>query len=149
MASGNKWRGNEAVVTVDDADVDVGILQDVEISVEKEISELYGAGSRRRQDVQQTEIDVNVSAELMSWTMDGYETLIGTETTGTDQWIEDTSDVPTVDVKGEFTDVETSTTNTLTVKNVYFDSLPISGSRDDWVSLDIDGTGDQLIINQG
>ena len=150
MASGNKWRGSEAVVTISDSDVDVGILQEVEISVEKEIQELYGAGSTERQDVQQTEQTVAVSAEFMSWTMDGFETLIGTsETNDTNQELEDTSDVPVVDVVGEFKEVEGGTKHTITVKDVYFDSLPLSGARDDWVSMDIDGVGRQLEIEQG
>lgn len=150
MASGNKWRGSEAVVTISDSDVDVGILQEVEIAVEKEIQELYGAGSTERQDVQQTEQTVAVSAEFMSWTMDGFETLIGTsETNDTNQELEDTSDVPVVDVVGEFKEVEEGTKHTITVKDVYFDSLPLSGARDDWVSMDIDGVGRQLEIEQG
>lgn len=146
-----KWRGGEAAAYIAEDETYLGLLQEVEISVSKETSELMAAGSTFRQDVQQTEQAPEFSAEFMSWTPAGFRAVTGmTEngTTGTYE-LDDTYDVPQFDIVGEFTEVETGTTHTLTVKSVYLEDVPISGARDDWVSIDIEGAGKQLEFDDG
>lgn len=140
------FRAQEAVLTVEDEDeeeVDVGIIQEVTVEPEKETEELRGFGSRMRQDEMATEISVSVSAEFMAFTETGLQDLMGTEDDDGTTILEDTSDLSLFEISGEFLDTS-GESFTIVVKDVYFESIPISGSRDDWIGLDLEGTGKTL-----
>jgi len=140
-----QWRGQTAILTVkqDTTDQPVGVLQDVEVSKESETSELYGSGSIKRQDVQQTEVSFSVSGTVSAWDMDTWETLIDYDTDG----VADSPDIPKFTVSLDVTAVSSDTAETIQVDEVYFESVPISGSYDDYIELDLDGTGKDITMN--
>lgn len=140
------WRGQKADLEIDDdsgTEVTVGVLQEIEISPSKEISTLYGAGSIKRQDVQQTELEVSVSGTLASWDMDAFKSLIDYDDTGDE--INDTSTVQTFTVKAYVTD-NSGNEEKIEVKDAYSEDVPISGSRDEWIELDMEFIGSDLSI---
>jgi len=144
----DRWKGQTATLTItddSDSDVPIGVLQDVEISKESETAELYGSGSVKRQDVAQTEVSVTVSGTVAAWDIETWKSLIGYDDTNDE--IEDTATLPTFQVDMEATATGTDTADTIRVTNVYFESVPISGSYDDYLELDLDGTGDDAIVN--
>jgi len=145
----NKYRAQDAVLSFASSNINVGIIQEVSVEVEKETGQLRGFGSVMRQDEQQTAVDVSVSAEFMAFTEEGLRELIGMETTtvdGNDEYtIQDTSDIPTFDIIGEFNPVDDTATKTdATISEAYFETVPISGSREDWIGLELDGTAETM-----
>ena len=140
------WRGQKADITIEgDATLTVGILQDVEVSPSKETSELYGAGSIKRQDVQQTEFSVTVSGTLAAWDMESYKSLIDYD--GTGEQITDTSDVPQFTVTTNVTN-NSGTEYNIKVKDAYSEDIPFSGSRDEWLELDMEFIGSDITITE-
>ena len=143
------YRGQKAVVEItdsDSADVPIGILQDVEVSMNKEVSELFGTGSIKRKDVQQTELQVVVSGTVSAWNFDTLMTLVDYD--GTANEINDTSDMPLFTVTVKLRDTETSYGDTdydeIEVQNAYIEEVPISGSRDEWIEADLEFVGDDV-----
>jgi len=138
------WRGQKADLTVTDEEtstsITVGVLQDIELSVNRETSELYGAGSIKRQDVQATELNISITATIASFDQTGFETLGNVTSSG----VEDSSDLPTFEVEGQFEDTS-GTAMDMLVSGVYFEEVPLSGSRDEWVEMSLEGTGADII----
>ncbi len=145
--AGSIWRGQKADIKIeeDSTELTVGILQEVEVSPSKEISELYGAGSIKRQDVQQTEFSVTVSGTLAAWDMATFESLVDYDSSNDE--INDTSDVPTFTVTANVTD-NSGTEYNLEVNDAYSEDVPISGSRDEWIELDMEFIGSDLSITE-
>ncbi len=142
------WRGQDAVLNITDAsdtNVPVGVLQDVEVNPEKETEELRGSGSIERQDVQQYELNISVTGTIAEWDLETWKSIIGYNST--DGKIEDTSDIPLFDVDVDIQSSDSDTADTIRVKDVYFPELPISGNRDDYLEMDLDGNGRTVEIN--
>lgn len=141
------WRGQSAVLKIEDEDeanIPVGMLQDVEIGVDRTIEELRGAGQRKRFDKQQTEIIINVSGTLSAFDEDSWKDLIGYD--DTDNQIKDSATPPefTVDLDVDTTDGDTQV---IRATGVVFESVTVSGSPDEWLGLALDGNADDLEFN--
>lgn len=148
MASTTIWRGQTAMLSMTDSsdtDVPIGILQDVEVSADFETSELYGSGSTKRIDVQKTEHRVKVSGTVSAWDLDTFKTLMDYDSTNSD--IDDSADISLFNVSLSIKSKGATTADTIKVKNIYFESVPISGSRDEYIELSLEGTGDDIEFN--
>ncbi len=142
------WRGQDAIISITDAsdnNVPVGVLQDVEVNPEKETEELRGSGSIERQDVQQYELNVSVTGTVAEWDLDTWKSITGYNSTS--EKIEDTSDIPLFDVDVDIQSSDSSTADTVRVRDVYFSDLPVGGSRDDYLEMDLEGNGRTAKIN--
>ena len=142
------WHGQNAILSIEDSEgnpISIGVLQDVEVSTDREIKELRGSGSIKRQDIMQTEISIKVTGTIAEWDLDAYKTLIAySESPGK---IEDSSSPSTFTVDVDVEPSDSSTAETIQVKEVYFDSLPIRGSREEFLNIDLDGNGKDIEIN--
>jgi len=140
------WRGKTATITITDPagnDVPVGILQDVDVGVEAEDSELRGAGSTKVQDVMRSELTPTVSGTVSAFDEDVFDTLVDYDSTNTElQGSKFTP--PKFDVEVAIGPTSTGATKTIKVTNVYFSDVPLSTSSDEWVELDLDGRGDDI-----
>lgn len=136
------YRGQEATVTFTDAGIPVGILQNWELTVEWEFADLRGAGSPKRQDDQKTAVDVSISAEWAEWSEEGYIKVVDFDE-GNDQ-LDETADVAHFDVELSIPSSDGGNTITPTVENVRFPSPSLSADPDSWVTLGIEGEGDDV-----
>lgn len=142
------WRGQDAILSITDAsdeNVPVAVLQDVEVTKESETSELRGSGSVKRKDVQQTEVNITVTGTVAEWDFDAWKTLIDYDTASSE--IKDSSSIPLFDVDVDITESGTDTADTIRVKDVYFPDLTVSGSRDEYLEMDLDGNGKDIETN--
>ncbi len=139
------WKGQTALLSIKDStdtDVPVGVLQDWEVSVEKEIGYLRGSGSSKIQDKQKTETEVSVTGTVMAFDLDTYDTLANYDSANTE--LDNSADVESFTVTAEVEATGTDKTKKIKVKEVDFSSLPIGGSNDDFIGIDLDGTGTDL-----
>ena len=135
----SKFRGQTATLTIDG--VTVGVLQNAEVNPSKNIEELTGQ-SIKTEDRMQTEVRVSVSAEHASFDLAGLKSILGYDDTNDE--IEDTPEVPTFTVTGNFVSTDSSEDFDLDVLNVYFDDLTLSWDGDTHVTQDLSGTGDDI-----
>jgi hypothetical protein len=135
-----KFRGQIADIEVDDGgtDVPVGIIDDPEVTVSKNIEQLRGAGSVTWEDLMQTEVEVSVSGTIMQWDLDTWKTLVGYDEVA--DKLDDTADVPTVDVTVIYEDTSGDTAE-FEVTEAFSEDLTIGGSREEWIGLELDVTG--------
>jgi len=133
------FRGQTATLTING--VTVGVLQNAEVNPSKNIEELRGQ-SIKREDAMQTELNVSVSAEYASFDLAGLKTVLGYDE-GNDE-IEDTPEVPTFTVTGNFVSTDGNEDFDLDVLNVYFDDINLSWDGDTHVTKDVSGTGDDI-----
>lgn len=149
MATQKKFRGQSATVSVkhNGEKIPMGILDDPEVSAPNaEISELRGAGSTEWQDLQKTATHVEVSGELMSYSIDAWETLIDyDETAGK---LDDSAEVRLFEVIVDYEAADGSTKE-IPVVDCYTENVPLGGSRDEWIGMSLDFTGRTLgqIVN--
>lgn len=141
------WRGKTATLSItdsSDADVPVGQLQDVEVRKVDTTTELRASGSTKRQDVMRTETEIRVTGTVSAWDIGAFEILIDYDSTSDS--LNDTYTPPLFTV--EVTIDETGgTTSTITVSDVYFEEIPISGAQDEYINMDLDGTGKDITIS--
>ena len=135
-----KFRGQEAVIEVDDGGttVPVGILDEPEIVVSKDIQKLMGAGDIRWQDLQQTSVEVSVTGTIAEWDLDTWKTFVGYDEAA-DELLSDAS-VPTWTTTVIFTDTQGDTAE-FTVQECYNEDVTLGGSREEWIGMDLDFTG--------
>lgn len=148
MASTTIWRGQTATLSItdsSDADVPIGILQDVEVSTDFEVNELFGSGSTKRQDVSKVEHSVSVSGTVSAWDLDSWKTLIDYD--DVNDVIDDSADMPLFTVTLNITKKDGESAEIIEIKNVYFEGVPISGSRDEYIELSLEGKGDDIEFN--
>jgi len=140
------WRGQEADLKLErgDLELSIGALQDIEVSIPKEIEELRASGSIKRLDLMQHEGELSISAELMEFDQGAFEELTDYDSSASE--INDASDVATFTIGGGFVASDGSKMD-LEIKEVYFDEMEISGSRDDYIGMPLDGSGDELKIH--
>ena len=138
------FRGQETTLTLEDSsatEIPVGILDEAEVTVDHEVSELRGAGSTKWQDLQKTASSVSASGTLMSFAMDAWDKLVDYDTDGLDA----SAEVVTFNVIMTFL-TSNGEEKTITAEEVYFGSVPFGGSRDEWIGLNLDGTGRDVTI---
>ena len=136
-----KWRGQEAVVSAEDGtgtNLPIGLLQDIEVSVPREVQQLRGSGDDISfQDVFASEVEVNLSGEIMEWDTDFWHQLIGfDEAAGA---LDTTPEVPTVTVTATITATD-DTEQQYRFPNAYDDEGTISGARDEWIGIPLELT---------
>jgi len=134
------FRGQVADIEVDDSGttVPVGIINDPEVTVVSNVEELRGAGSTTWQDLQRTELAVEVTGTVMEWDLDTWFTLTGYDE-ATDQLPTD-ADVPTWTTTVIYEDTNGDTAE-FPVQDCYTESVPVGGSREEWIGLDLDFRG--------
>lgn len=136
------FRGQEATLTINN--ITVGVIQNVEISIDYEIEELMGQ-SPKIEARQITREAPSVSAEYGSFNFTDIESqLFEDDGTGT-MVLKDSAEPVSFDVTGTFKDTD-GNTHELKAVNVIFETLTFSGGRDEFVTFDIDGEGDDLQI---
>lgn len=140
------WRGQTALLSIEESDggtsVPVGVLQDWEITVDKEIVYLRGSGSPKIKDRQQTEIEVGITGTVMAFDTDTYDKLVDYDSANSE--LKDTEDVKTFKVTAQAEPTTSDTTEKWIVKEVDFPGLSIGGSSDEFIGIDLDGTGSDL-----
>lgn len=141
--AGKVWKGQEATLSIEknSTSYPIGGLQNVEYETEKNIEEKFGAGSIKRLDIQQTELRVNVTADVASWDLAGWQALTGYDTTNAE--IEDTPTPPTFTVSGTI-EAADGTELSITVENCYAENVPIGGGKDEWMELELNLTGGDI-----
>jgi len=135
-----KFRGQVADIEVDDGGttVPVGILDDPELTVTKNIEPLRGAGPITWQDLQQTEMQVEVSGTIAEWDLDTWTTFVGYD--DLNDALRDDAEVPTWTTTIIYEDSEGDEA-VFPVQECFTEDLPLSASREDWISMDLSFTG--------
>ena len=135
-----KFRGQVADITVEQSgtDIPVGILDDPEVVVTKNIEQLRGAGPITWQDLQQTELEVNVTGTVAEWDLDTWKTFVGYDEAADE--IRNDAEVPTWTTTVIYEDTNGDTA-TFPVKDCYTEDVTVGGSREEWIGMDLDFTG--------
>lgn len=142
------FRGQTATISISGNGLPadpVGVIDNPEVTApEQEVQELRGAGSTKRQDVQKTETAVTVSGDVAAWDLEAWDALIDYDSAN-DQ-LDDTADVAqfTVTVTYEAAD---GSTKEIDVLDAYVDgSIPLGGSREEWIGMTLEFRGSDLSI---
>lgn len=144
-------RGQSAVIEISDSggtDIPVGILDNPEVAApEQEVQELRGAGSSEWQDLQKTETAVLVSGEVAEFDLDAWDQLVDYDSTA--ESLDDSADVETFTITVTYTASDGSTKEIPVVDAYVNGSIPLGGSRDEWIGMDLDFRGRTLgsIVN--
>jgi len=139
-----KWQGQKAVLEISGGNLPTepfGIIDEPEISApEQEVQQLRGAGDDVRwQDLQRTSVEVGVSGTILTWDMETYERLIGYDDVAGE--MDYSPDVKTFTVTVTFESSDGSTKE-IPVNECYIDgSIPLGGSREEWISMDLSMVG--------
>jgi len=135
------FRGQVADIEVDDSGttIPIGIIDEPEVTVTKNIEQLRGAGEITWQDLQQTEIEVSVTGTVMEWDLDTWYALVDYDEVA-DEIVIDSADVKTVTCTVIYEDTSGDTAE-FPVQECYSEDLTIGGSREEWIGLDLDLTG--------
>lgn len=142
------WRGQEATIEASGGSLPtdaVGVLDEPEVAApEQNVEELRGAGSTKRQDEQKTETSVTVSGEVAAFDIDTWNRLIDYD--GAADELDNSAEVATFTITVTYTAADDSTKE-IAVENAYVDgSIPIGGSREEWIGLSLEFVGDDLTI---
>jgi len=135
----NVFRGQTADLQIDG--VTVAVLQNAELNATKETEELTGQ-SIKREDIIQTSFRVEVTAESGKFDLEDLKTYLGYDDTNNE--IEDTPEIPSFEVVGNFESVDGTVDEDIEVKNVVFPDLTISWDGDSHVTNNLSGTGDDM-----
>jgi hypothetical protein len=136
-----KLRGQTATFSIEDAetntDIPVGVLDNPEVTApEQEVQELRGTGSTEWVDIQKTETAVMVSGDLAAFDLDAWDRLIDWDEAAGE--LDDSADVKTFNVTVEYEAADGST-KAIEVGPGYIDgSVPLGGSRDEWIGMTIE-----------
>jgi len=135
-----KFRGQEATISVtqDGTSIPIGILDNPEVEVSKDISYLEGSGEITFRDLEQTSLRINVSGEIAAWDLDTWRTFVGYDS-GADE-IRTDAEVPTWTTEITYTD-NNGDTAVFTVIECHSDSIPLGGARDEWIGMDLNFVG--------
>lgn len=135
-----KFRGQVADITVDQngTTIPVGVIDDPEVVVSKNIEQLRGAGPITWQDLQQTEMEVQVSGTVAEWDLDTWKTFVGYDEAADE--LRNDAEVPTWTTTVIYEDTNGDTA-AFPVKECYWEEPMVSGSREEWIGMDIDFTG--------
>jgi hypothetical protein len=142
------WRGQEATIEASGGSLPteaVGVLDEPEVAApEQEVQELRGAGSTKRQDEQKTSTSVTVSGEVAAFDIDTWNRLIDYDDANDE--LDNSAEVATFTITVTYTAADDSTKE-IAVQNAYVDgSVPIGGSREEWIGLSLEFVGDDLVI---
>jgi len=123
----------------------VGVLDNPEVGApEQEVQELRGAGSTKRQDEQKTETAVTVSGDIAAWDLETWDRLIDYDEAQSQ--LDDSADVATFTVTVTYEAADGSTKE-IEVQDAYVDgSIPLGGSREEWIGMTLELRGSDLTI---
>jgi hypothetical protein len=143
-----KWRGQTATTEISGGSIPsepIGVIDEPEVSApEQEVQELRGAGSTEWQDLQKTETAVTVSGEVMAWDIDTWDALVDYD--DVNGKLDDSADVQTFTVTVTYEAADGSTKE-LAVQNAYVDgSIPLGGSREEWIGMSLELRGKTINI---
>lgn len=121
----------------------VGVLDNPEVSApEQEVQELRGAGSTEWQDLQKTETAVTVSGDVAAMDLEAWDALIDYD--DVNGKLDDSADVATFTVTITYEAADGSTKE-IPVVDAYIDSsIPLGGSREEWIGMDLSFRGRTL-----
>ena len=137
---------NRASLTVDTKTV--AVLKGLEITTNYEIEKLYGMDSIERQDVANHTLDIEVkisAAKFDPSLTTGFSSIYGGTLSGDEAspalTVTDTNDVAVFDVVATIQGTGQTTTTTITITDVYFESLPFPASENDFIVFELTGHG--------
>ena len=141
--SENVWRGQTADIEIERNGTaqTVGIVDNVEITPEKDVQQLRGAssdGTITWQDLQQTSLEVSVSGDIMEWDLDTWKAIVGYDE-AVDELRSD-AEVPTFSITVLYQNAEGNTA-AFPIPEAFDESLPLGGSREEWIGMSLDATG--------
>lgn len=138
-----RFRGQVADIEVEQGGttVPVGVIDEPELTVVSNVEELRGAGPTTWVDLMRTELAVEVTGTVAEWDLDTWKALVGYDEAA-DQLRED-ADVPTWTTTIIYEDTSGDTA-TFPVQECYTESLPIGGSREEWIGMDFDFRGQTI-----
>lgn len=134
------FRGQVADIEIekDGNTIPIGIIDEPEVTVSKNVEQLRGAGPITWQDLQQTELQVEVSGTVAEWDLDTWKAFVGYDET-TDQLMTG-ADVPTWTTTVIFED-SNGDEAAFPVQECYTEDTTVGGSREEWIGMDLDFTG--------
>jgi hypothetical protein len=143
-----KWRGQLAVIEGSGGSLATdafGIIDEPEVAApEQEVQELRGAGSTEWQDLQKTETAVTVSGQILTWDLEAWDRLVDYD--DVNNKLDDSADVATFTITVTYESADGSTKE-LAVQNAYVDgSIPVGGSREEWIGMDLEMRGKTVDI---
>lgn len=135
----SRFRGQTATLSING--VTVAVLQNAELNPTSETEELTGQ-SIKREDIMRTSFRVNVSAEYASFDIQGLKDILGYDDTNDE--IEDTPEIPSFTVTGNFVSIDGTIDEDMAVENVVFPDVTLSWDGDTHVTKDLSGEGDDI-----
>ncbi len=143
-----KWRGQTAVIEISGPGLPteaLGIIDNPEVSApEQEVQELRGAGSAERQDTQKTSIGVTASGDILTWDIETWDRLIDYDEAAGE--LDTSADVVEFDMTFIYKAADGSEKE-IQVLDGYIDgSVPLGGSREEWIGFTLELQGRQLSI---
>lgn len=141
-----KWRGQTATIEITGNNMPadpIGVIDNPEVSApEQEVQELRGAGSTEWQDLQKTETSVGVSGDIAAWDITAWDRLIDYD--DAQGKLDDSADVATFTVTVTYEAADESTKE-IPVVDAYVDgSIPLGGSREEWIGMTLEMRGRTL-----
>jgi len=143
-----KWRGQTATITVSGGNLPaepIGVIDNPEISApEQEVQELRGAGSAERQDIMKTSVSCVGSGDIAAWDTETWDRLVDYDEAAGE--LDTSAEVQTFTMTFTF-NANDGTTKEITLKDGYIDgSVPLGGSREEWIGFTLELQGRQLSI---
>lgn len=158
VAGLTSWFANSAALQIlpvgGSTPVTFAVLKGVEMTPKFEIAELYGMESVKRRDVQKYNMKVDVTCKYAMWdpTNDviGWSILNGsycqTATTGVNDAAGQRNQVAMFTITATVHDSGNKSKMTLVASNVYFDSLPLSLTENEFIVRDLKGTASDITV---
>jgi len=143
MADGSPHRGQEATAVVQGEDGNMGLLQDLSISVPREYSELTGAGTNKVVDEQQTLVRPEVSGTWGTWTDALFDSLIDFD--DVEEEINDTAEPPLFQIEVRIPASDGGDDTEFGMKDARPDPTSIEGLPDNHGTLSIDFTARDIV----
>lgn len=141
-----KWRGQTATIEITGNSLPadpIGVIDEPEVAApEQEVQELRGAGSTEWQDLQKTATSVTVSGEIAAWDIEAWDRLIDyDEAQGQ---LDDSAEVATFTVTVTYEAADGSTKEIPVVEAYVDGSIPLGGSREEWIGMSLELKGRTL-----
>lgn len=134
------FRGQLADIEVEQSGstIPIGIIDEPEVTVTSNVEQLRGAGPVTWQDLQRTELQVEVSGTVAEWDLDTWKTMVGYDEVADE--LLDGADVPTWTTTVIYEDTSGDTAQ-FPVQECYTENVTVGGSREEWIGMDLDFTG--------
>lgn len=139
MADGSPHRGQEATAVIKGEDANMGLLQDLSVSVPREYSELTGAGTNKVVDEQQTLARPELSGTWGTWTDGLWDSIIDYDDVADE--LNDTSEPPLFDIEVRIPASDGGTDTEFEIVDCRPESPSIGDLPDSHGTLQVDFTG--------